>query len=524
MPAAKRTDARLSSYQEKRRFAVTPEPAPGESHIPTSRLRRIRGIRGARKGELEFVVQKHDATRLHYDVRFEIAGTMMSFAVPKGPSYDPTVKRLAVETEDHPMEYNRFEGRIPEGEYGAGPVVIWDRGTYETVPPGQETAMRAKGHLHVRFFGEKLEGDWHFVRTKEAGQGSQWMMFKAKDAFADPVRDPVTERPESVVSGRRLPRDRPPPRTTRTLRSLFGEVEKATLVRELEGKDADFRFEIKYDGYRILAIKSGAEVVLASRNGKDWTDQFPTVAAAVAKLDAEELVLDGEVCALDPEGRPSFNLLQNAGGAKTRLSYAVFDVLARDGNDLRGEPLEARQVELESVLAKAKAPIARSSTIEGASFREVLRVACENGLEGVIAKRKGSRYLPGRQRDWQKLKCTRRQEFAVVGYQPHTGTTNRVGSLLLAVMGEDGKFHYAGKVGTGFDAGARRDLAERIDRHRVDAPMAEGLPRVGAAHFARPKLVAEVAFTEWTPDGKIRHPSYQGLRRDKSPRDCVREE
>lgn len=504
----------LRRYDEKRHFDVTPEPAPG----------KIR----PRKGELEFVVQKHDATRLHYDVRFEIAGTMMSFAVPKGPSYDPAVKRLAVETEDHPMAYNQFEGTIPEGEYGAGPVVIWDRGTYETVPPAQEVAMRQKGHLHVRFFGDKLEGEWHFVRTRRSddptGAKSQWMMFKAKDAFVDPKRDPVADRPESVVSGKRLPRDAPPARSPKKLLAEFGEVQKATLVKALVGDDADFVFEIKYDGYRILALKSGDEVRLASRNGKDWTDQFPSVAAAVARLKAEEVVLDGEVCALDEQGRPSFNLLQNARGARTPISYPVFDLLALDGRDLRGEPLETRRAELERLLGKPRAPLALSSTIAGQSWREVLRVACAAGLEGVIAKRKGSRYVPGRQRDWQKLKCTRRQELAIVGYLPFTGTTNRVGSLLLAVFGDDGAFHYAGKVGTGFDAEARRDLAERIDEHRSDAPTAEGMPRMRAAHFAKPKLVAEVAFTEWTPDGKIRHPSYQGLRRDKTPRECVREE
>ncbi len=532
---------RLATYRSKRRFDVTPEPAP-------ARARR-------RKKGLAFVIQKHDARRLHYDIRFEIAGAMMSFAVPKGPSYDPSQKHLAVETEDHPMEYNKFEGEIPEGEYGAGDVVIWDRGTYETVPPGQEVAMRAKGHLHVRFFGEKLQGDWHFIRTRPSddpeGRKSQWLMFKAKDEYADPTRDPVTERPESVVSGKLLPRDRaarPRARTPRrtkkvagqrskraaadgpstSIRKLLrtlGDVQKATLVRELEGPASNYRFEIKYDGYRILAIKTGAEVRLVSRNGKDWTVQFPAVAAAVAKLRARELVLDGEVCALDSKGRPSFNLLQNyLGKAGATLSYPVFDLLWLEGEDLRALPMEERRALLEKAMKGAREPLALSSTIEGDDWRTILRVACNGGLEGVIAKRKGSRYAPGRSREWLKLKCTHRQEFAIVGYLPFTGTNSAVGSLLLALYGDDGAFHYAGKVGTGFNSETRKSIAKQLDAHRVQDPPAKELPRIKLAHFSEPRLVGEVEFTEWTPDGKIRHPAFQGIRKDKSPNECVREE
>jgi bifunctional non-homologous end joining protein LigD len=545
----KRTSVRdpLKTYREKRRFNVTSEPAPGK-------------IKKRKKG-LEFVIQKHDATRLHYDVRLEIAGTMMSFAVPKGPSYDPSEKRLAVQTEDHPMAYNKFEGEIPHGEYGGGPVVIWDRGSYESVPPGEEEAMRAKGRLHVRFMGEKMEGEWYFVRTRGLneetdGRKSQWLMFKAKDDFADPKRDPVNERPESVVSGKLLPRDqaarpRAARRTTKKtgtkkmatkrksaasedkgdgpgvgklLRTL-GEVQKATLVRELEGPASNYKFEIKYDGYRILAIKSGDDARLVSRNGKDWTDQFPTVAAAVAKLRAREIVLDGEVCALDAQGRPSFNLLQNLmGGSSANLSYPVFDLLWIDGEDVRALPMEERRARLEVAMKSARDPLALSSTIEGNDWREILAVACRGGLEGVIAKRKGSRYTPGRSKDWLKLKCTHRQEFAIVGYLPFTGTTNAVGSLLIAVMGEDGEFHFAGKVGTGFNAEARRSIAKQLDAHRVPNPTAKGMPRIKIAHFSEPRLVGEVEFTEWTPDGKIRHPAFQGLRKDKTPQECVREE
>jgi bifunctional non-homologous end joining protein LigD len=306
------------------------------------------------------------------------------------------------------------------------------------------------------------------------------------------------------------------------LRKL-GEVEKATLVKELPGDPRDYRFEIKYDGYRILALKSGKDARLFSRNGKDWTDQFPSVAAAVAALPVEELVLDGEVCALDDKGRPSFNLLQNRAGT-VKLTYAVFDLLWLGGEDLRGEPLEARREKLEGALERAKPPLSLASAVEVTDLASVMRTVCGQGLEGLIAKRKGSRYVTGRSRDWLKLKCTHRQEFALMGYLPFVDTTNRVGSLLLAVRGADGQFHYAGKVGTGFDAAARKEIAELLDRHRATTPTAVGMPRIKAAHFAEPALVGEVEFTEWTPDGKIRHPAFVGLRKDKRPEECIREE
>jgi bifunctional non-homologous end joining protein LigD len=545
----------LARYRAKRDFAVTPEPSPEVAPR-------------AAAGQRAFVVQKHDATRLHYDVRLEIAGAMMSFAVPKGPSYDPSVKRLAVETEDHPISYNDFEGEIPHGEYGAGPVIVWDRGHYETVPPGREEAMREKGHLHVRLFGEKLEGDWHLVRTgRDKGERSSWLLFKAKDAIADAAmstgRDPVTDRPESVITGERLPRDAATPGSRgpspavakakvtnakvtkakvtkakargaassrpvtswKRLGEVASGVELATLVPSLARGD-QWLFEIKYDGYRILAIKRSGEVRLWSRNGKDWTDHFPAVAAAVACLPAADCVLDGEVCALDASGRPSFNLLQNwlSTQGHATLSYPVFDLLWLDRRDLRGEPIEARRAALEALIDGAPTPLSLSKTVEGDDPAALLEVACARGLEGLIAKKRGSRYVAGRTRDWLKLKCTHRQEFALIGYLPLTGTTDRVGSLFLALRGDDGAFHYAGKVGTGFDAKARRDLAARLDAHRVPTAAAVGAPRTRAARWASPELVGEVAFTEWTPDAKVRHPSFLGLRADKRPVDCVREQ
>ena len=265
------------------------------------------------------MIQRHDARRLHYDVRLEIDGAMMSFAVPKGPSYDPTIKRFAVETEDHPMEYNAFEGSIPKGEYGGGDVVLWDRGEYETKPPGQAAEQRRVGQLKVRFFGEKLRGEWHFVRTGDVvGEGARWLLFKARDRFADPKKDVVTERPESVASSVSGPR---------ALLAKIGDVARATNPRGGVWPSGDkHSFEIKYDGYRLLAVKTGGEVRLYSRAARDWTERFQLIADAIAALPEPELVIDGEACAVDDTGKPSFQRLQNwiGGEREAKLVYAAF--------------------------------------------------------------------------------------------------------------------------------------------------------------------------------------------------------
>ena len=530
-PAPRRALAKSSSrgdaldvYRSKRHFDVTPEPPPD------------RAPRGTKGEGLEFVVQKHDATRMHYDVRLEVGSAMMSWAVPKGPSYDPEVKRLAVETEDHPMEYNRFEGRIPDGEYGAGDVLIWDRGTYETVPPGQQDAMRAKGHFHVRFFGDKLEGDWHILCTARSSDGghlgspgakTQWLMFKAKDAFADAGRDIVAERPESIVSGKTATRGprrvgaSPSGKSARTLLANVGEV--ALAVSQSRVSDPSrYLFEIKYDGYRLLAAKAGGSVVLQSRRENDWTAKFQPVASAIAALPVREAIIDGEACVVDAAGRPSFGSLQawlgGERGAGT-LAYVAFDLLWVDGRDLRKEPLEARRELLESLLANAPAPLSFSRSIDGNLDRITLALR-ESKLEGLVAKKKGSPYVGGRSGTWVKLKFVKRQDCAVAGYLPLSGTKNQIGALLLAVV-EKGKLRYAGRVGTGFDARARKVLAERLDAAQVSRPEVLGTPNIKGAVWTTPALVCEIAFSEWTRDGCARQPSYVGLREDKVPEECT---
>jgi bifunctional non-homologous end joining protein LigD len=529
---AQKGSDRLEAYRTKRRFEVTPEPAAQ----PESSQAEARPEK-----KTAFVVQKHDARRLHYDLRLEVDGAMVSWAVPKGPSYDPAVKRLAVQTEDHPMEYNAFEGRIPEGEYGAGDVLLWDRGTYETVPPEQQRAMLDKGHLHVRLFGDKLAGDWHLVRTDRRGRGeaaddgaggkgkAQWLFFKAKDAHANPAYDVVAERPGSVVSGRLATRG--PQRVGaseggQSARALLGTVGGFALATAATSivDPSEWLFEVKYDGYRLLACKAGDEVRLFTRHANDWTERFRPIAEAISNVAARECVVDGEACAVDESGKPSFGALQEwlaGGAAHARIGYAAFDLLWLDGRDLRREPLEARRELLEALLRGQAAPLSYSRAVTG-DVVTLLDAAKRAGLEGLIAKKKGSAYVAGRTSQWLKLRFDRRQDCAIVGWIPMAGTTHEVGALLLAVA-DGGKLVFAGRVGTGFDDRTRLALAVRLATDAVEGPSFEGAPVIKAAHWVRPALCCECAFTEWTRDGSMRAPRYLGLREDKAPLECVRE-
>jgi bifunctional non-homologous end joining protein LigD len=517
---------RLSTYEAKRRFDSTPEPqGSSQGGSPTEK-----------KTALAFVVQKHDARRLHYDLRLEIDGAMASWAVPKGPSYDPSVKRLAVQVEDHPLEYNTFEGRIPEGQYGAGDVLVWDSGTYETVPPGQELAMLRKGHLHVRLAGQKLVGEWHLVLTgkdreeqKDKGP-AQWLFFKAKDRFANAAYDVVVEGPESVVSGRQGMRG---PRragaseqgtSARALHDLVGEPMLANAATSL-ADPAAWLFEVKYDGYRVLACKAGDEVRLYTRKGNDWTDRFPPIAAAVARLRARECIVDGEACVVDEAGTPSFHALQEwlGGGSKhAHIGFAAFDLPWLDGRDLRGEPLEVRRELLQKLLEGEPPPMSFSRAV-GGDVVQLLTAAKQAGLEGLMAKRKGSTYVSGRSPSWLKLRFDRRQEAAVIGWTPLSGNERDMGALCLGVV-EDGKLVYAGRVGTGFSDRERTEWARRLEASpRVKAPAAARVPRIKDARWVEPTFVVECGFQEWTSDGTMRTPRFLGLREDKDPMDCPKE-
>jgi bifunctional non-homologous end joining protein LigD len=531
---------RLEAYRAKRRFDVTPEPGAPSGSSQTEGLAEKKTDETGEEAPLAFVVQKHDARRLHYDVRLEVDGAMVSWAVPKGPSYDPSVRRLAVQTEDHPMAYNAFEGRIPAKEYGAGDVLLWDRGAYETVPPGQQRAMLDKGHMHVRLFGTKLVGQWHFVRTQgrggddgAGGSGkAQWLMFKAKDGSAKPGYDVVAERPESILSGRMATRG--PERvgasdkgaSAHALYESVGDLALATVVSTL-GDPGDWLFEVKYDGYRLLACKAGSDVRVYTRGGHDWTDRFGPIARSIASLSARECVVDGEACVVDDAGRPSFAALQEwLSGAGTaaepaRLAFAVFDLLWLDGRDLRGERIEARRELLERLIEGHGPPLSLSRAVEG-KLPDLLKAAKSAGLEGLVAKKKGSLYTPGRSGAWVKLRFDRKQDCAIAGWIPMAGTKDDVGALLVAVA-EGGKLVYAGRVGTGFDSRTRVKLAEQLRPSVRPEAGIEMAPRVKDARWVEPRLVCECAFTEWTREASMRHPRFLRLRDDKAPLDCVRE-
>ncbi len=507
----KTTSERLQRYREKRDFAVTSEPSPEvPARLPADRP--------------TFMVHKHDATRLHYDLRLEMDGVLASWAIPKGPTYDPDVKRLAVETEDHPLAYGSFEGRIPDGEYGAGDSIIWDRGTYDTVPPGQASAQRQKGHLHLELFGEKLRGRWHLVRTRPQRGKAQWICFKAKDGLERKGFDVVAERPESVLSGRRVTRG---PVTRASLRAPHPAPEvllervwppmNATLAQRPDARER-YVYEVKYDGYRGLAAISGGRVAFQSRNAIDFTERFPQLAAALRRLRVGEAVLDGEVVGLDKDGVSHFQLIQEP-AAEHR--FVVFDLLWLEGHDLREQPLEERRELLESLMANVPRPLELAQRID-LPLADALAAVRHMRMEGLMAKRRGSKYVGARSRDWLKLKVSTAQEVAIVGYTPISSGKEEIGALLLGLW-EKGRFVFAGKVGTGFDAKTRKGLFARLERDRVDKPQVTGAPRFRDARWVKPKLVAQVAFGDWTRDGKLRHPSFQGLREDKSPKDCVRE-
>jgi len=498
----------LETYRQKRDFEVTPEPGPD-------------AVAPAPAGKLRFMVHKHDATRLHYDLRLEVDGVLASWACPKGPSYDPAQKRLAVETEDHPLAYGDFEGRIPDGEYGAGDSIIWDRGTYDTEPPGQMQAQRRKGHLHLVMNGQKLKGGWHLVRTRPQGGKAQWLLFKAKDGTERPDFDVVVERPESVASGRRVTRG--PERQNRlrgihpdphTLLTRVWPPMLAVLSKGTPAPASGYVYEVKYDGYRALAAVSGGKVEVRSRNDLDFGTRFPWVLPALSQIVVGEAVLDGELVAVDARGVSRFQALGDA-GAEHR--YMVFDLLWLDGEDLRNRPLEERRELLESVMANTRAPLELAQRVRGEE-EQALGEAKARGWEGLLAKLRGSVYTGTRSADWLKLKVLGKEELVIAGWTPISNGAAEIGALLVAARRGTG-FVYAGKVGTGFDRAMRRRLLTLLRKDQVPRAAVEGAPRMRDAHWVTPRHVAELQFTEWTADGKLRHPSFQGLREDKGPAD-----
>ncbi len=524
----------LAEYRRKRDFGKTPEPA-GKPSRRTSTAD-------------SFVVHKHAARRLHYDFRLALDGALKSWAVPKGPSLDPRQMRLAVEVEDHPLDYGDFEGVIPKGQYGAGSVIIWDHGTWEPLEDPHEGL--ARGRLKFRLHGEKLQGSWLLVRTSGSATKPQWLLRKLADEWATREHDIVEERPESVVTNRSVERvaqqpervwhgkgaTRAAPATSRIRGAVTKplpdaiEPELATLVDAPPPGD-EWLHEVKFDGYRILCRIDRGRATLRSRSGKDWTASFPIIASEAPFLRARTALLDGEIVWLDDDGKSHFQSLQNGltGASRTApIYYYAFDLLHLDGHDLRAASLSARKDLLRQLLVPppAEATHLRFSDHLRGEGRRFLDMACEKGLEGIVSKRETAPYRSGRGRDWLKVKCKSRQEFVIVGFTDPAGARSGFGALLLGYY-EEKSLVFAGKVGTGFDEATLLALHRELGKiERPRSPLDRGieLARRQGVHWVEPRLVAEVGFTEWTRDGILRHPTFHGLRADKQPREVRRDE
>ena len=496
----------LETYKRKRNFKRTPEPS---------------GKVTPRSG-WSFTIQRHHATRLHYDFRLELDGVLVSWAVPKGPSLNPRDRRLAVQVEDHPVDYGEFEGTIPKGQYGGGVVVLWDRGTWR--PIGDPREGLRKGHLKFTLDGHKLKGAWALVRMSEPqGAKPTWLLIKDKDEHAS-AQDVTKTRPESV--SRRAPRvwqsnreERRRPSSKRPLPALpeFEPPQLASLS-ETAPTGEGWLHELKFDGYRLVCRLDEGEVRLLTRRGNDWTASFKDAALALAGLEARQAVLDGEIVALDEKGAPSFQALQNSKGP---FYYYAFDLLWLDGRDLRGLPLRERKEALRKLLAGTSDPVRYSDHVEGEG-EEFFAQACRMGLEGIVSKRADAPYHPGRGKSWLKVKCLKRQELVVLGWTEPGGSRKRFGALLLGVR-EEGKLRFVGKVGTGFDGETLKRVYDKLVPLEVPEAPVTPAPREKGAHWVRPELAAEIAFSEWTTDGKVRQPVFYGLRLDKPASEVVRE-
>ncbi|MGY2686183.1 DNA ligase D [Pseudomonas tolaasii] len=516
----------LSEYNRKRDFKVTAEPA---GKAPA----------GRRKTQaLSFVIQKHDARNLHYDFRLELDGVLKSWAVPKGPSLDPTQKRLAVHVEDHPLSYGSFEGNIAPGQYGAGDVIVWDRGVWQ--PHDDPHQAYAAGKLKFTLIGEKLAGDWALVRTRLKGSGDkeQWLLIKEKDDQARPATDYdiVEDQPKSVLSdatvGKPKARAKSRAKSRASPRKAVADLPEhfspqlATLVDQ--APDGDWHYEIKFDGYRMLARIQGGEVRLFTRNGHDWTERLPRQVKALQALKLKDSWLDGEVVSLNGDGLPDFQALQNAFdiGRSLDIVYYLFDAPFLDGQDQRKAPVEERRAALKSALSGSRSKLLRFSEAFVANQRDIFESACDLALEGVIGKRAGSPYASTRNADWIKLKCRLRQEFVIVGYTFPKGSRSGFGALLLAVNDDSGLV-YAGRVGTGFDQASLDTIyAQLKPLERKTSPLEKPLTsaQTRGVHWVEPHLVGEAHFAEWTREGVVRQASFIALRTDKAVAQIIHEQ
>ena len=524
----------LKEYIRKRDFKKTAEP---------------KAAKARRANKRRFVIQKHEASRLHYDFRLELDGTLKSWAVPKGIPMTKGEKRLAVHVEDHPVAYMDFEGTIPQGQYGGGTVMVWDIGTFEPLSDAPLKEL-AGGKLHFVLSGSKLQGEWYLVRLRET---EQWLLIRGGETLK-----PISKKQEdtSALSGQSMaqlskgertwqskPReehgDHPTKKKVRKSHPIpaFVEPMQAKLVAG-PPTGGDWVYEIKFDGFRAVALKGGAEAKLISRTENDMGGKFPELLEAIGELNARDCILDGEIVAMDAKGRSSFQLLQayELGQERPPLCYYVFDLLRLDGKDLTGLPLQERKERLEGLLKGAPDAIRYSASLEG-DPEDLLKKVRKLGLEGLIGKEKDSPYEAGRRSGkWIKLKIIQEQEFVIGGYTEPGGSRTHFGSLILGVY-ENKKFVCVGKVGTGFNAKLLRTLHGEFQNviqeknpfanlpAQTSGRWGQGITASEMKHctWLKPQLVCQVKFAEWTRDGRLRQPVFLGMREDKKAKEVIRE-
>ena len=549
--ASRATKTSLDRYHAKRDFKLTQEP---------------KGEVERRTGEnLRYLIQKHDASRLHYDFRLELDGTLKSWAVTKGPSLNPADKRLAVHVEDHPLDYGSFEGTIPEGQYGGGTVMLWDEGSWE--PLGDADQSYRKGRLSFILHGKRLKGEWHLVRMgKKSGKRDNWLLIKSHDQYANEKDgDSALERyTKSAVSGRSMQaiakgnkkwvskvaktsaRTKPAKAKKTAKKAVTKKASRtgarkraksageppprfiapqlATLVTTPPSGDG-WVHEIKFDGYRALCRIANGRVMLVTRNNNDWTSKFQSIADQMAELDIENAILDGEITSPIISGTSAFEALQQTltDNAQDRLHYYLFDALYLNGEDLRRQTLIERKEALRAVIPSKHAHIHYSNHFTEAG-EDVLAHACRMGLEGIISKRTDATYRSGRTDAWLKEKCINEQEFVIGGFTYQPKHPDRLAALLIGVY-EKSDLIFAGKVGTGFDRAEAARLIKKLSPLEQKTSTFKAVPTLARrnAIWVKPKLVAQVNFTEWTGANSLRHPSYQGLREDKPASEVVRE-
>lgn len=548
----------LMKYRHKRNFNITDEPS---------------GKNARQSNHPIFVIQKHGASHLHYDFRLEMNGVLKSWAIPKGPSLDPSVKRLSVEVEDHPIEYASFEGVIPEKQYGAGPVMIWDRGYWSSLELSSQQAYK-KGKMTIQLFGEKLQGRWHLIKIKNSTKNN-WLLVKAKDKYAKTNIEILKKKPFSVISKKTLDQIKSnqnsiihkntPARSAHPAHSIpkrkvspsdhpvllkmndyirtFPEAHRQKIPGALKPELAylvdktpqgnAWLHEIKYDGYRILCFIKNGKISLVTRNGKNWTQHFPGIVADVEKLKLNNAILDGELVALDNQGNISFQELQES--IKTsnihNIYYYIFDLIYLNEFNLSKIPLINRKKLLKQIFKPVQS-LQKNHSILYSEFiigngQEMFDFICKNGLEGMVSKKLTSPYENQRSTAWLKSKCGLRQEFVIAGFTPPQGTRKYFGALLLGVYNQKHEFIYCGKVGTGFSNNTLAQIFEKMKKYISKSTPFSDLTRVERKNnvtWLKPRLIAEISFTEFTREGILRHPSFQALRLDKKPEEVQREQ